>query len=804
MVRNYAKVTIRNFLRHKGISFINLTGLAIGMTCCILVALWIKSELSYDRYHSNAKRIVRLVKGLVSEDGSSRWYNPACPFPLAGALQNELPEAKLVRFHRLFGHIPLVSYDDKRFYEERFFFTDSTVLEIFSFPLLAGDSSTALSQPWSVLITEDMAGKYFGSEDPLGKVLTLEDSLDYTVTGVLQNIPRQSHFRFDFLATIANMEQVFGVVETPQQWLQLWYWSACPTYVLLPPDYDADHLNQRLADFVDGHFPENLRARSSLTFQPLLDIHLYSHLDEEIEPTGDAARLYIFIVIAGFTLLIAYINYINLSTARAGLRAKEVGLRKVCGASRGRLVRQFLFEMAFYSLASFILALILAELSTPVASRILGTKLDINVTQNWPILLLLCVMTTSVGMVAAAMPALQLSKYSLAEVIGGRLWQQPGKAFLRRLLVVLQLGLSVVFMVAAFSIYRQVDYMRNRDLGFAGEQVIQLPIKGTGLWGHYEAFKNEVLQHPAIHSVCIASGSPAGEVTVVPYDLEGRTERLDLPTFSVDYDFLQTLKIPLVAGRNFSKAFPTDVYSTENGGAYILNQTAVRTLGLQEPLGTKLRFRGLDNWGEVIGVVPDFHYESLHKEIGPLALGIAPVFYDRIMIRYEGTGFAEALDHIENVWNSVVPGRPFGYELLTNDLDQLYRAEYGFGAVVLVLAVLAIFIACLGLFGMASFMAQRRTKEIGIRKVFGATVTSVTCIQIREYIILVGIGSIIAWPVAYYLVSRWLENFAYRTEVSPWIFFVSTVGALSLTVVTVIWQSVRAALANPVDALRYE
>ena len=759
------------------------------MTICILILLYVQYEFSYDRYHENVEHIYRVV------NESSDALTPA---PLASALLNDFPSiisaARIKHFEDM-----LISYRNKRFYEERFFFANPSIFDVFTFPFIKGNSKTALQTPYSMVITQGMAEKYFGDDDPIGKIITYDNKYDFTITGVLENVPHNSHFKFDFLASFVTANHLF-----PNAGLDKWnYWSSTYTYVLLKKDYPPTELEQQFPDFVIKYlgkgWVESFQTR--LHLQPLKRIHLHSHLWGEIEPNSDIKYIYLFSAIAFFILLIACINYMNLSTARYTNRAKEVGMRKVLGAYRVQLTKQFLCESVFLSFIALLLAVVLVELSLPSFCSLIDRKLVVNYYDNWLLLLCLIGIALFVGIASGSYPAFYLSAFQPLSVLRKTLITGLAHSKLRKILVVLQFVISVVLIIATIIIYGQLNYIRNKKLGFNKERVVVLPIRDNYLRQKIEFIKNDLRQNTEILGVTASSYLPGDINWITSFWWEGQQDDEDntMAFNYVDYDFIQTFEIKLVEGRDFSKDFITDQTT-----AFILNEAAVKKTGWDSPIGKRLmRFYPVVQ-GSVIGVIKDFHLQSLHKKIKPLILHIGPVSYQYLSVKIHSNNIHSTLEFMKKKWKEFSPNRPFEYFFLDDYSKKLYKAEEKLSHIFGSFTFLAIFIACLGLFGLASFATEKRTKEIGIRKVLGASISNIVIMLIKEFIVLIIIASVIAYPIAHYVINKWLQNFAYRINVGLATFLVSVVIALIITLITVGSQAVRAARANPVDSLRYE
>jgi ABC-type antimicrobial peptide transport system permease subunit len=791
MFWNYLKVTWRNIKRYKGYSSINIIGLAVGLACCILILLWVQDELSYDRFHAQADDLYRAVTEYQKTEPVTHYW-PVCA-PLAPALKEDYPEIlRATRFTRL-RRGQLVKYGDKSLLETQICLTDPDFFKMFTFPLVQGDSGSVLSDPNSLVLTEEIAIKYFGSENPLGKTLNINNEYDFTVTGVMKNVPHNSHFKFDFLVPFIRIE------DFEQDWAVLdnWTLSGFASYFLLQKNTSLEELNHKIKDYLVKHGAE---SKDLLYLQPLKDIHLYSsHIQFGIEGQGNIKYVYIFSVVAFFILIIACINFMNLATARASNRAKEVGLRKVVGARRPQLIGQFFCESVLMASLSLILAVVLVELFLPAFRNLSGKPLESGSSSNINILLAVVVMTLITGFLSGTYPALFLSSLRPVKVLKGKLKTEGRGYIFRKILVVSQFSLSILLIICTVLVSNQVDYMRNRKLGLDKEQVVYIPIRSE-LVEKYDPLKIELLKNTGIRNVAASSNIPSyGVILTLDYitwegkDPENTTV---LHATSAGYDFIETLNMEMIEGRSFSKEYPTD----EN--AVVINETARNKIGMEDPVGKRLMLNETEL--PIIGIVKDYHFKSLHSEIEPLLLINAPSLYRYILIKLDSGDIPSTLANTESTWKTFFPDTPFEYHFLDEAYDKLYRTEQRMGTLFNYFTGLAIFISCLGLFGLASFMAEKRTKEIGIRKVLGASVSGVVILLNKEFIKWVLIANVIAWPVAYYAMSQWLQGFAYRTNMGVWNFTLAALAAFAIAVATVSFQSIKAATANPADSLRYE
>ncbi len=790
MLKNHLKIALRNLRRHKIISLINMIGLAIGMACAALILLYVRHELSYDQYHQNKNRIYRLVSKV---QGASYEAVAKVPGPWAIAAQKDFPEIEqIARF--VFFNETLVSRGEKRFYENGGLYADSTVFEVFSFRLLQGDHQTALTQPNTVVVTEALAQKYFGEENALGQTLTFDNQNQYQVTGVMANVPANSHFTFDYLVSMASYNN-------PRR--ESWQWLQFYTYLLLKEGASPAAVAEKFPDLLRRHVEAATAANYAPYLQPLTDIHLRSNLFREMQANSDVAYIYIFSAVAGFILLIACINFMNLSTARASTRAREVGVRKVTGADRWQLIKQFLGEAILVSFAALLIALVCIDYLLPVFNTLANRQLAVDYFQDYFLVIGLLGMTLLVGVMSGIYPAFVLSSFKPVNVLKGKL-PSSSRARLRQGLVVLQFAISAFLMIATGVVYNQLAFIQNKKLGFNEEQLVIIPIRDEAMRQKYETVKQALAQHPNVVSVSASANMPGGSDFGIPYEPAG-IPRDNIPPariLVVDHDFIQTFQMEMAAGRSFSKDHLTDATA-----AFIINEEAAKQLGWSdEPLGKMIAMPNIQrDASPVIGVLKDFHFRSMREKIGPLLFFIAtPDWYSVLSVRLRPENMAETLTFLERQWAAFDPIHPFTYTFFDEGFAQLHQAEQQIGALLRYVSILAILIACLGLFGLAAFTAEQRTKEIGVRKVLGASVGSVTLLLSKDFTKLVLIGFIAAAPLAYYAMNRWLENFAYRIDIGWGVFALSGLLALTVAWLTVSYQSIKAALANPVEALRYE
>ncbi len=785
MFKNYLKLAWRSLVKQKSYSFINITGLSIGMACCVILFLFLQNELSFDRFHANADRIYRAVLQYERE-GEIR-LSATTPAPLGPALLNEFPEVEQVV--RLGENEFLITYGNKRLYEQ-VFYADPELFDVFSFPLLEGDLEIPFSGPKSILVSEKMSRKYFGDKAARGQILSLYEQ-DYTVTGVFKDVPQNSHFRFEFLVPFETFVQ-----RTREEWGISNYY----TYVLLRDKDAVAAYNAKIPALVEKYRGKESREvyKVSYPLQSLTRIHLFSRLRGEIGPNGNFGTVIIFSMITLFILLIACFNYINLSTARCLTRAKEIGLRKVIGASRAQLIKQFLGESFLFVFVSFLLTFGLVEALLPVFNSFAEKNLAVNYTGNLPLLFFLVSVFLFVGFFSGSFMSFYVSGFQPVKAMKGMFAGGSRIPLFRRTVIVGQFAITTLFLVSALVIMGQLNFMKNKELGFDKEHVINIPILDEDVFEGRDRIKSEFLRHSNVLAASTTSFFPGSKPWYQNYSYEGMPpeENPMIRWMAVDFDFLETLKIRLVQGRDFSKDFPTDI-----GQAYILNETAVKELGWSDPLGKS--FEIVDQ-GVVTGVVEDFHFSSLHERIEPMALCIYPEGFEHFAVRIRGESIPETLRYLEETWKSLSAGQTFSYSFLDTDLDRLYNEEVRLSRIIGSVTFLSLLIACLGLFGLASFSIERRIKEIGIRKVLGASVGRVVTGLSRDFARWVFVANVIAWPVAYYGMFRWLQNFAYRTRIGIWVFILSAALALATSVFAIGFQAVKAALKNPVEILRYE
>ena len=799
MLKNYLKVALRTLQRQKGYAFINMFGLAVGMACCLLILLYIQDELSYDRHHIQADRTFRLT---ATFDESDNHWAPIGP-PVGAAFKASIPEVEEVARIFPFGN-SVLHHEDRQFEENNGVFADSTVFEVFTIPLLRGNPKTALNRAFTVVISQEMARRYFGDEDPMGQVLSTSGSWEFTVTGVMEDPPPTTHLPFDFLLSMQTYYDGTG------DWVnEARTWAGFYTYVLLRSTESVAAVETKLPTFINdfyaGVFDEGVPAEQmDLILQPIRDIHLHSQLEKEYRANSDITYVYLFGIIALFVLLIACINFVNLATARATTRMREVGVRKALGAWRSQLARQFLGESLLMTLLAVALAGGLILLTLPVFNNLTSKALSIGDLQQPVWLLGLGAVALFTGLVSGIYPALVLSSFRPVQALRGRGGTSSLPVVLRKGLVVFQFTISIFLIVGTMVVWNQLTFVRTQQLGFNKEHVINVRLnyaQRESMQESLEAFKEEMLRNPAITSVSLAPDVPGERYSLESFIVDGQQdaeETMMRVAWGADVDYLPALGLELVAGRNFSLMAPADT------NAWILNEAAVRRLELEDPIGQVLRWNSADYAGPIVGIVKDFHFASLHHQIEPLVIPLRPGIGNFLLVRAQAGQAPQALAAAEEQLDRFAPGQIFRYSFLSSDFDQLYRTEDRLQAIFGYFSGIAIVIACLGLFGLAAFTAEQRTREIGVRKVLGASVGSIVSLLSKDSLWLVLIAFGVAIPLSYFAMNRWLEGFPYRISLGVEVFLMAGLLAIATALLTVGYQAVRAALTDPVKSLRHE
>ncbi len=795
MLKNYFKIAFRNLLKHKSQSLINILGLATGLACCILIVLFVKDELSYDAFHAKADRIVRVTM-------EYKWDGEVKETALTGtkvapAFTREFPEVE--KGVRVFAFPSVVKAGDKFFNEKGFIYADSSFFEIFSFRLLQGNAATLLSSPDNIVLTQSAAARYFGNENPIGKSLRIHDRYDLVVSGVVEDVAANSQIKFDMVASFKKI----GASKTEQ-----WYSANYITYLLLTHKDALATLQPKIKPFLESQVSETgMTGDGYLTYnlQPLREVHLHSNLPG-FEPNGDSKYLYIFSVVAILILVIACTNFMNMATARATERAREVGVRKVIGANKKQLFFQFLGEAVLITLMASLLSLALAEWMMPAFNTLAGKSVTLQTLFTLSGIGMLLGGVLIISLLAGSYPAVILAAYKPIQVLKGNVVAAGSGLWLRKGLIVFQFAISTFLIICTFVINSQLQYMQNKKLGYELGQVMALPFDSK-IKNNLYAIKGELNRVPGVESVSVAYHSPVSIGGGYSIKREGIEETKLITGVPVDKDFVGTLGLRLLAGRDFTPAEEARAFeATEENPVdipFVLNETAVRELGwsLEEAIGKRL---DQPRKGVIVGVVEDFHFASMHSGIGPLAIFVEPVWEGKMLVRVSGDQVAQTLKIMGATWKNNIPHRPFEFQFLDDEYNSLYAAEARTGKVFSVFALLAIMLACLGLFGLAAFTTLQRTKEIGIRKVLGASLTGIIALLTKDFMVLVGLSVILAIPLAWWAMHHWLNDFAFRVNISIWVLGAAGALALVVALITVSAQVFRAAVANPIKSLRSE
>jgi putative ABC transport system permease protein len=808
MIKNYLKIAFRSLWKNKGYSAINIFGLAVGLATCLLIMLYVWDELSYDKYNENADRIYRVDGDL--QFGGNHFIMAVAPDPMGPTLKKDYPAvAQYTRF-RGYGGV-LVKKGNENLPEDRVIYADSTLFDVFTLPMIYGDTKTALVNPHSIVITEKIAKKYFNSTDVVGQNLILNDTGNYKITAVIKNIPVQSHFNFDFFISMSS---------TAESRQNIWVSNNFNTYILLKKGSDAKTLEAQFPAMLEKYVGPQVKQLMNITMEdfkksgnwdrslltPLLQIHLHSNKTAELGPNSSILYVYLFSSIAILLLLIACINFMNLSTARSSGRAKEVGVRKVLGSLRSNLIKQFLTESILISFIALILALLLAALLLPYFNQLAGKEMSIGLF-NKPLLLpALLALVLVVGFLAGSYPAFFLSAFQPIEVLKGKLSGGFKNSWLRSGLVIFQFWVSIILLISTAVIYRQLNFIQNKDLGFKREQVLVMH-NTNALGTQTKAFKEEVIKIQGVSNVTMTGYLPTSvwrnDSPLFPDAVPDQKKALSAQIWNIDENYIPVLGMQILQGRNFSLQFPTD------SSGIILNEAALNLLGFKDPINKPLYY--LNSFTDkkdlsayhIVGIVKNFNFNSLREQVTPLAL-----LWKRqpggMALRIDTKNTGNLVKEVESKWKAMAPGQPFSFSFMDDDFNNLYNSEQRTGRIFISFAALAIFIACLGLFGLVTYAAEQRTKEIGIRKVLGASVSNIVGMLSKDFLKLVIISAVIAFPLAGWMMSRWLQDFAYRINIGWWVFLAAGLVALSIAFVTVCFQAIKAALMNPVKSLRTE
>lgn len=802
MFKNYLKITLRNLRRQKGYAFINIAGLSVGIACALLIILVVQYEFKYESHHENAGRIYRInVEHTQLERTFRSTYSPV---PLAPAMYEEVPEVTHFARIAVLRQIP-VAHEDRKFYEDNVRFVDPGILEMFTFPLVSGNKETALTDPNSIVITEDMAVKYFGREDPLGKILVLLNSMSLKVTGVMKNHPGYTNIRPDFLVPIEKIRAIAG-----DDFFQNWLSQQLVSYIMLAEGHSAADVEAK----IQGAFDSHVRADDGrkLTLDQLKRMHLFS----DTEATGNVSSLYVLLAVGGLILLAACINFMNLATARSAKRAKEVGMRKVVGAARRQLIRQFIGESMVYAAISMVFALVLAYAFLPVLISLTGQAVEFGDIFKIQFLAGLAGIYLLVGFLSGSYPALFLSAVQPTKILRSTFEAGTQGVLFRKILVVVQFAISIILIISTLIFGRQLNFLLNKNPGFAKDGIVVIRNDRSTFRRDLQPLKSELLSDPRILGVTGSLMLPSSIGMYNTVTWEGATDNQEISIMHnrVDYDFLDTFEIELVAGRNFSPEFLADTSAfsdasvAENSRSIIINEEAVRQFGWEDPIGKNvIQAYGAERYYyKVVGVIRDFHFSSLRQSIQPLKLFLSTDDNRYVSVKIGMEGLTATLKFIEEAWKHIFPEAPFDYFFLDQVLERRYQSEASLKRLFTYFSGLAVFIGCLGLLGLASYAAERRSKEIGIRKVLGASSPQLVMLLSKEFTRWVVVANVFAWPVAYFALRSWLKGYAYRISLNAQLGFFVLAGALALAValITVAFQAVKAALSEPVKTLKYE
>lgn len=787
MLKNYMLVTMRNLKKNSTYSLLNITGLAVGMTAFILIVLYVQIELSYDRYHNNADRIYRVIR-------EGRAFTPAA---LGPELKEKIPEveavARIIRSSDTF-----LSYEQNHYLEEEFYWADPATFDLFSIPFSRGDPRTALNEPFAIVLSQRAAKKYFGDEDPMGKVLTVSEQHKFEVSGIFMDMPANSHFVMD---AIVPYETYFRLTSND---IAGWRSNFSYTYFLLREGADPQKTEDKIHPFIVIPLLKAAGVKEPYPkyffVQPMTEIHLHSHLEQEIGVNNDIKYIILFSSIAFLILFIACVNYMNMATARSLRRGKEVGMRKVVGAQKGQLIVQFLGESVLVAFLAMILSLMMVLAALPAFNNLVERQIRLNPLHNPQLLLGLVFITLLVGLFAGSYPAMRMSGFRPIAVLSGIFTRSPKGSSLRNILVLVQFAITIILIICTIAVKEQLEFIKTVDTGYTREQIIILPVRTGSVRRNIQSIKTALLQSSNILAVSTSGRLPNDIDTFTSRDWTGRNPDEPIPIYynTADYDYIDLFGMQIVQGRNFSRDFPSD-----EAGAFLLNETAVKVAEWKNPIGRKFTHWSGQS-GEIVGVMKDFHLHSLHRPITPLYIFLNPRDFSNIAIKIKTANIPATIDYVKGVMKKFSPNYPFSYSFFDEVFEQAYMTEQRMERVFEAFSILAIFIACLGLFGLTAFAAEQRTKEIGIRKVLGASDSKIFLLLSREFIKWVFLANIIAWPIAYFTMNKWLGNFAYRIHIGMAAFLIAGGTALLIAYLTVSYQSVKSAQANPADSLRYE
>ena len=790
MIKNLLKTALRHIRKHFGYSLLNIIGLTLGITSAMFLIIYVSDEISYDRYHEKADRIYRVSSKITETDDQFTWI--VAQIPMGPQVVQDYPEVEsFVRFINMPGE--LYKYEDKEYIENNFYYADSTLFDIFTYRVLEGEVQSAVRDPGKIVLTRTAAARYFGDTDPIGKIIKSGDD-SYEVTGIIEDVPSNSHFRFDAVAARNNLPKQLGN----------WGDFGVFTYLLLPEETDVKAFEEKIQGMYDAHMKtifEPLKINIEYILEPIKKIHLYSTNAAEPEPTGSITYVIIFGIVALFLILIAAMNYMNLATARSAGRAREVGLRKVVGSKRGTLIGQFLSESIVLTVISLIISAILLIVLLPKFNLLAGKSFDLSILYSPEAIISFIGIILVVGIAGGSYPAFYLSHFNPVTVLKGEVTRGSAGSLFRKILVIVQFTISVAMIICTLVVFRQLNYLKTMDQGFDQENVISLRLLNQDMVRKYPVLKTSLLENNDIEYVT-STNTPVGEGSgKVIFNMEtdqGMSQR-GINFAVVDHDFVEALGIDIVEGRDFSQDMPSDtLYSV------VVNQTLAKRLAWTEPIDKKVQLGdGAQINARVIGVMEDYHQTGMYNEIESLML----VYRERnniVYLKLNGRNNEQTLEYIKDTWEEIFPDQPFTYTYLSERFNNQFEADEKRGFIFTLFTILAILIACLGLYGLASYMVEQRTREIGIRKVFGADEKSVVRLILRDFLILVSISIVIAVPVSYYLMTRWLENYVYRSGISVLLLIFAALITIALTLITISFKAYKAAVLNPAESIKTE
>jgi putative ABC transport system permease protein len=794
MIKNYLLLAFKNFRKQKLFSLINVLGLSAGITCCLMIFLFIMNQFSFDKFHKNGKNIYRVMR--VGTINGKKENIPWVSALYSTTLAHDYPDA-IQKVVRVMPDNDLITYNNVSYNEKKIYLVDSNFFQFFSFHLLRGNLAEVLNDPLSIVMTASTAKKYFGNQDPIGKVVDFNKKWRLKVTGIAEDVPVNSHLEFDMLVPISNWRN--------EGWMNQWPGNGLFVYLQLNPAVRPEQLEKRFPAFMDkylGKFYRESGFKMDLIIKPLEGIYFEGPTPFDNVKHGSKNMVYIFMSIAGLILLIACINFINLATARAADRTREVGIRKVLGAVRRQLTLQFILESVLYAFCAAAISLIVLQLIMPSYNQFLGYKLP-NYWTDSRVYLFIVGIILVVGVLAGSYPAILLSSFAPIESLKGKMKIGKHGAFFRKALVVFQFSISVLLIISVAIVMKQMHYVKNTDLGFNKEQSMIVRLDNNAIWDHKILFKRQLEMDPMVSSVSLMSGEPGGFHDNYSFEAETKPgEKLMLNTEFADFEYPKTLSLKFIAGRDFSSSFPTD--STQ---AVIINRAATMALGCtpEQAIGKWIKNLVQDSLRRIIvGVVEDFHYTSMKQTIGPLVISTKKDDRRLALIKLKSAQWQTAVDHVKKAYLGAAPDYPFEYSFLDEKYDQLYKDEAKQETLLSVFSIMAVCIACLGLFGLASYTALKRTKEIGVRKVLGSSVENIVLLLSKDLLKPVILGTIIAIPAAHFIMKSWLQGFAYRTRIDWWLYVAAAMVGICIAIFTVSIQAVKAALANPVKSLRTE